>query len=205
MSRRAERRRFLKRPPPLHSPFSENASFLPLPPTALFFKYMYMSVFHKFTASIVCVTACIPWTGVAHADTAVVENYVEASASTGGNVAGAGDVIITGGASASASIKTETNESQGTTSIDVTVTANGDTKTVKEETTGTVAVDVTVSASSTGANHEIEITNYEATSSSQNASKDESGESPIIGTTGLLESIIATIKKVFSYVISFFG
>ncbi len=172
------------------------------------------------------------------AGTAVVETNVSSSANTGGNtavgsppssetMAGESGSVKTGNASASASVKTETNDGEATTTVKATAEANGEKKEIAEVFTGDgeISIHADVQASSTGVNYESGIVNYGDNEEIVDEDKVEITRLPApdgaaiggqenvaisrivpadeIGQR-ILERILSALNKTFAYVVSFF-
>ena len=145
---------------------------------------------------------------------AVVENSVKSSANTGGNSArgrsdgSSGGSIVTGDASASVEVKTQTSGNEGTTKVEVSATANGDVQTVSEEFEGGGSIEINARASSSDMNYESGITRLSATEAADNGGQvnQEQDESVTEATSkiNIVGEIISALKNFFSYVVSIF-
>jgi len=160
------------------------------------------------------------------AGTTVIETNVSSSANTGGNSVSEGGTpddfvgagVRTGNASASASVKTETNDDIGTTTVKATASANGEKKEIVEVFTGDgeISIHADVQASSTGVNYESGIMNYgdneeilekEVTDKNKveikNVTISRIAPEEEIGKR-ILASFLSALKNTFAYVVSFF-
>ena len=142
-----------------------------------------------------------------------VENHVTSSANTGGNSAtGRSDdassgTIVTGSASTHVEVATKTNDSGGSTKVDVTAIANGETKTVSEEFEGSGSVEVHVNAdgseATTSVSVESETDEEAATFTNVSIARMPALDSKSKVNIAVGE-FISALKNFFSYVVSIF-